>query len=492
MLAMQYLRPSIRRPISSMYAPIPGTRAEALAGLGDELSAAAAVPGLVAKIKALIIAKAGPLRISANQDLRAAIHTAADIVTKGNAGTLDAASQNYWNAWRKQAEPIQSTDNVAWIFGRVITRWRDGLIQAVNDQSASGVLSDPKASKAAYTLMDTTQQGTTWYGGTATTSKLDNGQWGSVFESGFNVIARGVISGTLPFTYLDVLVSAMGTEPVKRRFPVWQPPFSGLTKDDPRAAAFRATLKQLGWNSVLQLWFSYTQQAWVQQNAADEAQDASLSSMITSLSYVSGKVILDQVVAKVQDYFKAREEARAAFAAFAQLQTGPLGDQVPAADAAAIAQLRQQFGTIDGKVSDILQPAGLWPSGTPAGLSFLGIAQLIVGGVAAIGILGMLVWGISFMTQTTRLAAAQTKATSESILATVGEVKASCIRAYQASGKTPADEKAYQDCLLKTQALTDSIPKPPTGSDPLGLKWVAILGLVGVGGFMAYKQFGKK
>jgi hypothetical protein len=463
--------------------------------LGDDLVGMAALPDLLTKLKGFIINKAGTQMAAAvanNQSLPAIIYSAADTYTKGNAGSLFAEAQQAWNAWKAQAEPAESPSNIYWVLARCIARWSNELIQAANAQIASGLLTDAVASKASYTLVDTTQQGTTWYGGTTVTSKLTNGQWASVLDVAFNTIARGISQGVLPFTYLDVLIKAVCADPTLRRFPVWTPPYAGLVAGDPRGTAFRTMIKQLGWGSATSLWFSYTQQAWVSQNAAEEAQDKTLSAAITALNFTSGKVLLDQLGAKVADYFAARGEAVAAIQQFKQMATGPLKAKIPPGDLQAMQTLEKQFASTDTTVFNTLNPAGLWPSDTKAGMSFLGISQFVIGGVALVASMGMIVWAIGLMTATSRSAAAQTKATADNILATVDEVKASCIRAYQASAKTPADEKAYQDCLLATKSLTDSIPKPPEGSDPLGLKWIAIIGVVGIGGFVAWQKFGKK
>ncbi len=468
---------------------------DGLGELGDELAAMQAVPDVVTKLKSLIIAHAGPITLGSvqnNNSLPAIIYTCARCYNTAGSGGMGEEAQRYWNAWRAQAEPQESNDNIYWVLARCVARWSDQLIQAANDQINSGILLDAAASRCVYTLMDTTQQGTTWYGGTVTTSKLSNSQWGATLEVAFNSIAKGIVGGALSFTYLDVLIKAFGAAPNQRRFPVWTPPYTGVTAQDPRAVAFRAAVRQTGWNNAVQLWFGYTQQAWAAQDAAWEEQDRQLSGAIVALNYVSGKALYDQIADKVNDYFAARGEAIAAIGQFQQLQSGPLASNIPAADIAAMDAIKKQFSSVDVQVNTTLAPLGLWPSATSVGLSFLGVAQLLLGGVIAVAALGLIVWAIALMTETSRTAAAQTKATATNILATVDQLKASAQRVYDASAKTPADEKVYQDSLLATEALYKSIPLPPSGSDPLGLKWIALLGVVGIGGFVAWKMLGKK
>jgi hypothetical protein len=491
---MIFSRPTVvrRSPLRKSVAPFP---LSGLGDLGDDLSGSAAIAGLVAKLKGMIINKAGTQAaggIAANQSLTAVLYSAADYFTKGNAGSLWPEAQKSWNVWKAQAEPLESPSNIYWALAQGVARESTGLIRASQEQAAAGLFVDAQASKASYLLVDSTQVGTTWYGGSTVTSKLTNGQWRSVFDAAFAAVSKGIIQGLLPFTYLEVLISALCTEPNLRRFPVWKPPYAGLVKDDPRAIAFRAMLKQLGWGQVTKLWFSYTQQGWAIQNEADEALDRKLSVAITTLNYVSGKALVDQLSAKVSEYFAARSEATTAFKQFRQLRAGPLKDNVTATETLAMQELEKQFASTDTSVFKTLSPAGLWPGDLSAGVSSLGAAQFVLGGVVLVAILGMLVWAIGLMTATARAAAAQTKATADSILSTVDEVKASAYRVYMASAKTPADEKIYQDSLLQTKALTDSIPKPPKGGDPLGLKWVAILGLTAIGGFVAWQKFGKK
>ena len=71
-------------------------------------------------------------------------------------------------------------------------------------------------------------------------------------------------------------------------------------------------------------------------------------------------------------------------------------------------------------------------------------------------------------------------------------VKDSCKNAYEASEKGPDDEAAYQECLAKVDTLYSLIPKPPEGSDPLGLKSMALLVGVGLAAYLAVKLMGKK
>ncbi len=468
---------------------------QGLGELGDEMGMMTALPDLVSRLKSLIIAHGGPVfsgGLTNNLSLPAVMYAASNLYANASAGNMGPQAQQYWEAFRAQAENQNSPDNIYWVLARCINRWADKLIPAANDQINSGTMLDANASRCIYTLMDTTQQGTTWIGGTVTTSKLDNSQWGAVFEVAFNTIAKGVAAGLLPFTYLNVLIKAFCTDQVSRRFPAWSPPYSNLVQLDPRAAAFRAMMKQLGWNSVTKLWFTYTQQAWVEQDAAWEATDNAYMGAITALSYASGEAVFEKIQQKIQDYFAVRADTITAINQFKQMQAGPLAASVPAADAAAMDALQKQFADTDMKVNAALAPLGLWPTGASPGLSFLGVAQLIIGGVVAIGILGLVVWAISLMTATSRSAAAQTKETADKVLATVDSVKASAQRVYDASAKTPADEEQYQKALLATGELIKTIPLPPSGSDPLGLKYVAILGVLAIGGLIAWKTLGKK
>ncbi len=182
-----------------------------------------------------------------------------------------------------------------------------------------------------------------------------------------------------------------------------------------------------------------------------------------------------------------------------------------------MAALTQQFQATDTMAYNTLNTAGLWSisaqpgalnglggmgliwgrthairrgilfnegSGLP-GMHGLGAIQLLIAGVLAVTALGVIAYVVTIMTKCARDAAAQTKATAESILATVDTLKASCQKSYLDSTKDAAAEAALQTCLMQTKALTDSIPKPPDAGDPLGLKYVALLGAVGVAGLIA-------
>ncbi len=494
---------------------------DGLGELGDDavgIGPNGSITNFTAYLTTYIAAKAGPAALANAKNAPSfigSIGICASIFLLGEANSLPADQQAYWNQWRAQASPAESNDNVYWLFGRMVASSKDDLMAAAN---AYGVAwSDNGASAATFTLMDTSSSGTTWYGGTVVQSALSNDQWNTLFIKAWNVLLKGVTNGVLPLTYLEVLCRGVLQPPPSRRMPVFLCPPGNLPQTDPKAIAFRAAMKQLGWSSVISTWFGYTNQAWAAANAAYEQQDAAYASVITGLNYVSGEKILEQIQEKAQDYWQARADAASAISDFNTIANGPLKSQISQADLAAMAALTQQFQATDTMAYNTLNTAGLWSisaqpgalnglggmgliwgrthairrgilfnegSGLP-GMHGLGAIQLLIAGVLAVTALGVIAYVVTIMTKCARDAAAQTKATAESILATVDTLKASCQKSYLDSTKDAAAEAALQTCLMQTKALTDSIPKPPDASDPMGLKYVALLGAVGVAGLIA-------
>ncbi len=497
-----------------------------LGDLGDLTDGSAALRAFRTYLESAICAHAGPAYLQNAKNapnLLGSINLAATAFIMGEAGTLQPDAQASWNQWRAAASNPSSDNNTAWLFGRMVANGRDQLIAAAN--SYGSWWSDPTASAASYTLMDTSQTGTTWFGGTVVSSKLSNDQWATIFIQAFAVLLKGASNGVLPLTYLQVLCQGMLQPPVSRRMPVFSPPPGNLAPMDPKAIAFRAAMKQLGWSGVIARWYGFTAQAWAAENSAYESQDASYASVITSLSYVSGEKILEQIQEKVQDYWDARTQAAQALADFQAIVEGPTGDQVSGAEKDAMTALKAQYNTIDQQAFSTLSPVGMWAAGpagslsgydpltaplsrlgglglmwgrsaairrSERGLADLGALQLILAGILAVTALGIIAYVVSLMTKVGRDAAAQTKATAERILATVSDMTSSCKRSYDASAKSPDDEDAYRACLAQTKALTDSIPKPPDASDPLGLKWIALVGAVGAAGLIAWSFVKKK
>ncbi len=487
---MLYQRPWIQRPSRAVRVVPPRPLLAGLGDLGDDAVGAGpngALINFAGYCLMNIAAHAGPAALGNAKNSPSLVGTigiCSSIFLLGEANSLPPDQQAYWNQWRASASPSSSPDNVAWLFGRLLANSKDDLIAA--SQVYGAMWSDPGASAATFTLVDTTSTGTTWYGGTTVQSALSNDQWATVFIKAWAVLAKGVTNGVLPLTYLEILCRGIVQPPALRRMPVFLPPPGNLAQTDPRAIAFRAAFKQLGWSSVISTWYSYTNQAWAAANDAYEQQDAAYGSAITTLSYVSGEKILEQIQAKAQDYWQARADAVAALNNFNTIANGPLKGQIPQADLAAMATLLQQFQATDTMAYDTLNTAGMWSAGSPGSLSGLGAVQLIIAGVLAITALGVIAYVVTIMTKCARDAAAQTKATSESILATVDTLKASCQRSYLDSAKDAAAEKALQDCLNTTQALYKTIPPPPEGGDPMGLKYVALIGAVGVAGLITY------
>jgi len=491
---MIYKRPDYL--LQPRFAPIqqrPTSRLAGLGELGDEITGAGPT-GSTQKFWDMLInnvaGKFGPDGIATVQSaphLGALINQCAALVQLGEGGNLPQDQQAAWDSFKSVAMPNDADENIFYLFAKQLAASKTRLFKAFAEASQTGWWEDPEASRCNYTLVDTSQQGTTWYGGTTVTSKLTNYQWGSVFNKAWGILVNGLANGVLPLSYLTSMLDGMLRAPTNRRMVVFHAPPAGVDPTDPRAIAFRTAMKQLGWGSVIQEWYGYTAQAWAEDNAAFEAQDKIYSAAITTLNYLSGKAIYDSVIEKTNDYWTARNEAVQALNDFQVILNGPLGSSVPEADKTTIAVLRQQFLDADNKAKEALMPAGLWDDNQAQGLQGLGAVQFILAGTIAIAVLGILAYVVALMTETSRSAAAQTRATANSILATVDELKASCQRDYLASDKGPDAEAAYQACLLQTKALTDSIPKPPEGSDPLGLKSLALLAGVGVIGYVVLK-----
>ncbi len=480
----------------------------ALADFGDLADGVSAQAEFRTLLETHISAKAGPNYLAnakAAPTLAGAIGSAASAFTQGEANALEPVAQASWNQWRAAAMDPNSDYNIYWIFGRMVSMNRDALVSAWAAANQTGWWNDTSAAQASYTLLDSSTSGTTWLGGTVVTSKLSNSQWSTVFIKAWTALQKGVNGQVLALTYLDILSRGMLAAPAARRMPMFQAPPGNLPANDPAAVAFRAMLKQLGWTDVVHEWYTYTAQAWAAQSEAQDAQDATYASVITGLNYVSGKAIYDQISAKLQDYWSARADAAANLKVFDTLAKGPLSGQIPPADTAAMAAIRQSFLDTDSRAVGTLTPLGLWPTGQAQGaaalnglngfrgMGDLGLIQVILAGSVAVAALGVVAYIVATMTKTARDAAAQTKATTDSILATVDQLKQSCSRVYLASPKASADEAKYQDCLNSTKALTDTIPPvPESSSDPLGLGKVVMLAGIALVGIVALSAMKKK
>jgi len=474
-----FLRPHIIRPLT-MSRPaarrLPQSYLSGLGDLGDVLQGSQAAAELTAQIKSNIIDRQGPMALGAG--LQNALWVAKNTFKNGLTGSLAVTFQPNWDKWRAAAQPGDSAQNIFWVFGQSVATWADRLIDTANAQPA--LLNDPSVTKVSYTLVDTTQSGTTWYGGTVTSSKLTNPQWAQVFTKAWNVLCTGITAGVLPFSYLTVLCKAMLAEPTMRRFPTFHP-----TDGDAQSAgsiAWRAAMKQLGWNDVVQMWFGFTQQAWAAENARADQMDAVHAAAITGLNYLSGKAIFDQLHAKVQSMAQERTAALQNMAKVEQVLEGPLRTYVPVNALKQWEIVKRDFADAEAESNRLFGPAGLWPAPT----SGLGVVTLIIAGTVGVTLLGMSVWLLALWTNVSRTAAAQAKQISDSVLATVGEVRASCVRTYESSGKTAEDEQALQACLMQSDTLIKSIPVVKTGGGGMGL---VLAGLAAaVGGFLLWSK----
>lgn len=470
----------------------------ALAEFGDLTAGNVAQADFRALLEQHIIAKAGPAYLANARQaphLAGTIGLAANAFTQGERGALDPVAQASWNQWRAAASDPNSDYNIYWMFGRMVSMNRDDLVSAWATANQTGWWNDATAAQAAYTLLDSSTSGTTWMGGATVSSKLTNSQWSSIFVKGWTALQKGVTGQVLSIAYLDVLCKGLLTAPAQRRMPLFQAPPGNLPATDPAAIAFRCLLRQLGWNDLVRTWYTYTAQSWAAQSEAQDAQDATYAAAITALNYVSGKAVYDQLLSRLNDYWSARADAAANIKAFDTLAKGPLRGQIPQSDVTAMAAIRQTFLSTDARAVSAVSPLGLWPTSQPQGASALnglhgvgdlGLVQVIAAGTVAVAALGVVAYIVATMTATARAAAAQVKATTDSILGTVDQLKQSCGRVYMASAKGAADEAKYQDCLNSTKALTDSIPPvPESSSDPLGIGKIAMLLGVGVVGVVA-------
>jgi len=475
-----FVRPTLVSPARPRPIAHSGRRSphEALAGLGelgDVVSGAQPISDLIGLIKTGIIDKQGIMNLGGG--LQNALHVAKNTYNNGANGSLPTAFQNSWNAWKRTAQPGDSNSNIWWMFAVLTAKWADRLINAANANPA--LLNDAAVTKVSYTLVDTSQSGTTWYGGTVVTSKLTNVQWAGVFTKAYDTIASGIVAGVLPFSMLAVLCKGVLAQPVARKFPTFNPPQG--TGTDPEAIAWRAAMKQLGWSSVVNTWFAYTQQAWAAQNAAADQLDASYGAVITSLNYLSGKAIIDQIFAKVSDMAKERSAAVRSIQDVEKVLGGPLASYIPAGKIKTFNEVKALFADVDGKTNAALGKVGMWPPQSGLGV----LPTMIIAGTVGVAILGMCGWLLALWTSVSRTAAAQSKEVADSILATVDEVKASCIREFNASGKNAEDETKLQTCLLKTKELIAAVPRPP--SNPMGMGSLAVLAAAGLGALVVFK-----
>jgi len=490
----------LSRADARLHRPVTGLAG--LGDLGDLLDGSGGNGSLVTfrtMLETHIAAKAGPAYLAnakAAPNIAGAMNMARSTFQMGESNTLPPEAQSYWNRWRAAASSPTSDFNIYWQFGSLMAMSAYPLMDAwVAQNKEGGWWLDPQASQAYYLLLDSSTNGTNWMGGTTTSSKLTNDQWSTIFTKAWTIMQKGIVQGVLPLTYLDIVCRGMLQAPAARRMPQFKAPPGNLPSNNPYAIAFRTCLNQLGYNELSRTWYGFTAQAWAAQNEAFTAKDATYGNIITGLNYLSGKAILDQITGKLSDYWKARSEASAAIRSFDVLAAGPLKSQVPQADRQVVAGIRAQFLETDSKAFSALSPLGMWPGDKATGnaaLNGLGVAQLVLAGTAAVVTLGLVAYVVTIMTATARDAAAQTRKTTENILATVDQLKKACTTTYTNSAKSATDDAAYEKCLLSTKTLTDTIPPVPTSSsDPFGFGKMAMLGAVAVAGLIAVNSMKK-
>ena len=275
----------------------------------------------------------GPIALSnvqATQTIDGVIGLCATLVMLGEGGNLQPDQQAYWDEWRAVASPNDSIHSTAWMFAKQLMVSKDRLLAAYRAQADTGWWFDADASLCNYTLIDTSQTGTTWYGGETVSSKLSPDQWGTVFSKAWTTLLNGIAeNGVLSLSYMTAMLQGMLLPLNERRMVAFYPAPSGIDSNDPRAIAFRTTMKQLGWSDVIKLWHGYTAQAWAEDNANWEAQDKMYASAITALSYVSGKAILDKVVAKAEEYLGSPLRCGPGFQRFQPARDWPPGGERP-------------------------------------------------------------------------------------------------------------------------------------------------------------------
>jgi len=498
---MQYLRPNLIQLIKPVrtfqLGPIFGSQMRTdrnvaglsgLGELGDIVTGTAAQAQFQDALKTHIIGKAGPQNLANGNAIRSLVDLisfAAVTYQLGSAGSLQPAQQNYWSAWQAQAQSVSSDDHLAWLFGKYVFENKVDLMNAAAafDAAAGGA-------QVVYTGMDTSTTGTNWYGGTVTSSKLNNPQWASLFTKAWSVLLKAARNGVLPLSYLGTVVKSMAqSNPVSRRFPVFSTPPGSVPFEDPKAIAFRAALRQLGWTNVVNTWFDYTQQSWAKDAAEQERTDAYYSGAITAMSYVSGAKIMEQVEAQLARYWQVRDDALRSFFYYDTIKAGPLANQVPFVNGEAMSVLKDDFNDTDKLAHAALSTVGMWPSGTRVGVGDLGVAGVILYGVTAVAVLGVVAYIVSLMTNTSRVAVDQSKNISKAVLMSVETMQSSCQREFAISARTPADEETYRQCVERAAKIATNIPSPPAGSsDPLGFKGIAMAVTALVGGFVVYQM----
>jgi hypothetical protein len=474
------------------YRPLSGLGSWGMGALGDTEAGSTAAANFRSYLVNHIAAKAGPAIGSAAQQtpsLAACINFCASLWQQAQNMALPPAEQTAWNQWSAAAADPNSPYNIYWMFGQLISDAQSDLITAANAYESNMWL-DSAASAAEFTLMDTTSSGTTWYGGATVTSLLNNSQWSTIFAEAFTVMQKGVAYGTLPLTYLEIVCRAMLQAPNDRRFPYFQAP-GATSATDPAGIAFRCALKQLGWSTVVKDWFADTNQGWAGANAQLEAQDKAYGEVITVLDYTSGAIILQQVQDKVAEYFQARTSAVLALQGYQQMASS--GAQIDPQTQTSMAALMNNFAATDQQAYTAINSIGMWSAGPAGQLNGLGLATLIIAGVIAITLLGIIAFVVDQMTATGRAAADQTAAISKSVLASVKITQKSCQQVWDASAQTQADQTALQACMGTSNKLLAAIPPPtPASTDPLGFKSMAIFGVVAIAGIVGLYLIKKK
>jgi hypothetical protein len=427
---------------------------------------------LIAELFDDIVKKADSKTSASGHTLAQAFGRAKAVAIMGMGRQLPNDQQAAWDKFSQWANGSTPTVWWAWVF-LVATRGAD-LSNAAFSANPAWV-TDPK--EAANVLM------------VATGTSLTDRQWYDLVNDVFGWCADQIVKGLLNFNYLAAAVSGfLRVDTSNRKFPVWYAPTS-VNQNDPLAkASWQAYLKESGWSAIVQKWAKYTATAWSEQTAANDRYLSLLGGVRTTLSYVSGEVVLQKIQAALSSYKTERDETISNIRKFnTYLSNAATRPMITEAQVEKMKKVESDFINIDTAAERHLSKAGLadlGPSGAAA-LQGLGWVQFAVAGTVAVALLGTIAWLVNRMTETNHAATKVYEEASRLVTDNIAKMTSSCDRD-RAEGKLT--EEQYRACIERGNALVSTLPKAPESALSSLTKTLLILGTVGLGAIFLIKK----
>lgn len=419
-----------------------------------------------------IIRKADAQASSAGHTLAQAFGRAKATAIAGMGRSLPDAQQANWDRFAQWANGSSPTVWWAWVYS--VATQGNKLSDAAFHADSTWI-TDPKQSANVLLV--------------ATGTGMTDRQWYDVTSDIFAWCTDQIIKGNINFNYLAAAVSGLlKMDVASRKFPIWYVPNSTDASDPLAKASWQAYLNDTGWSKIVQRWAGFTSRTWADQSAANDKYLDMLGSVRTTLSYVSGEIVLQKVMAALAEYKQQREESIAAFKRFgAYLNNPAVQDLIPADQVTEMKALESAFIETDTAAAKHLAKAGLadlGPSGTAA-LQGLGWIQYAIVGTVAVTLLGTMAWLVNRMTETNHAATKVYEEASKLVTDNIAKMTNSCDRD-RAEGKITEEE--YRACIERSNALVASLPKPPESALSSLTKTLMVVGVVGLGALFLLRK----